>query len=84
MPGHVDKAQYATIRLRPVGVAEVNRHTAGFLFRQAVGVNAGDRLQQGGFAVVNVTGGGNNHFNNISRKRGSSSRQRKSSQRRPS
>ena len=44
MPRHVDKAQYAAIRLRPVGVAKIESHAAGFLFRQAVGIDAGNRL----------------------------------------
>jgi len=67
VPRHVDKSQHLAIRLRPVGITQIYGHAALLLFRQAVGVDAGDRLQQGGFAVVNMTGGGNNHFNNISR-----------------
>ena len=44
MPRYVDKAQHATVRLRPVGVAQIDSHTAGFFFRQAVGIDAGNRL----------------------------------------
>ncbi len=84
MPRNINKAQHAAIRLGPVGIAQIDGHPALFLFRQAVGVNAGNRLQQRGFSVVDVTGGGNNHFNNISRNRSSSSRQRRSSHIRPS
>ena len=82
--GDVDKTQHPPVGLRPVGVAEVDSHPARFLFRQAIGVDAGNRLQQRGFAVVNVAGSGNNHLNNISINRVSSSRQRRSSHRRPS
>ena len=82
--GDVDKTQHPPVGLRPVGVAEVDSHPARFLFRQAIGVDTGNRLQQRGFAVVNVSGGGNNHLNNISINRDSSSRQRRSSHRRPS
>lgn len=38
-----------------------------FFFRQTVGIYARNRLQQGCFAVVNVSGSRNNHFNNISK-----------------
>ena len=82
--GYVDKPQYPPVGLRPVGVAQIDCHPARFLFRQAIGVDAGYRLQQRGFAVINVSGGGNNHLSNISINRVSSSRQRRSSHRRPS
>ena len=82
--GDVNKAQHAAIGLRPVGITQIDGHTALFLFRQAIGIHARDGLQQGGFSVVNMTGGGNNHFNSISRNRSSSSRQRRSSHIRPS
>ncbi len=84
MARYVDKPRHAPVRLRPVGVAEVNGHATLLLFRQPVGVDAGERLQQRGFAVVDVPGSCNNHFNNLFKKRDSSSRQRRSSHRRPS
>ncbi|KEP72125.1 hypothetical protein HR12_28190 [Microbacterium sp. SUBG005] len=43
--GHVDKAQHATVGLRPVGVTQVNGHAALFLFRQAIGIHARNGLQ---------------------------------------
>ena len=45
MPRHINKAQHAAIRLGPVGIAQIDGHAALFLFRQAVGVYAGNRLQ---------------------------------------
>ncbi len=41
MAGHIDKAQHPAIRLRPVGIAQIDGHAAPFLFRQAIGVNPG-------------------------------------------
>ena len=84
VPGHVNKPQHPPVRLRPVGIAEIDRHSPRFLFRQTIGIYAGYRLQQRRFAVVNMSSGGNNHRNNISINRVSSSRQRRSSQSRPS
>ena len=45
MPRNINKTQYATVRLGPVGIAQIDGHAALFLFRQAVGVYAGNRLQ---------------------------------------
>ena len=84
VPGNVNKSQHPPVRLRPVGIAEIDRHSPRFLFRQTIGIHAGYRLQQRRFAVVNMSSGGNNHRNNISIKRVSFSRQRRSSQSRPS
>ena len=46
---------------RRVGIAEVERDAARLLLRQAVGVHAGERLHQGGLAVVDVAGGADDH-----------------------
>ena len=40
----IDKSQYPPIRLRPVGIAEVDSHATLFFFRQSVGIHAGNRL----------------------------------------
>ncbi len=84
MPRHIDKAQHTTIRLRPIGVAQIDSHPAFFLFRQAIGIDPGNRLEQRRFTVVYVSGSCNNHFSIISINRLSSSRQRISSHKRPS
>lgn len=44
MARYVNKADNLPVGLRPVGVAEVDSHAARFLFRQAVSVDAGNRL----------------------------------------
>ena len=84
VPWYINKTQHAAVWLGPVGIAQVDSHAALFLFRQTIGVYASNRLQQRSFSVVDMTGGGNNHFINISRNRSSSSRQRRSSHIRPS
>ena len=45
MAGYVDKTRHATIRLRPVGIAEIDGHAALFFFRQTVSIYASNRLQ---------------------------------------
>ena len=45
MTGNVDKTRHAPIWLRPVGIAEIDGHTALFFFRQTVGIYASNRLQ---------------------------------------
>jgi hypothetical protein len=52
--GHVDEAEHRTIRQRRVGVTEVERDAARLLFRQAVGIDAGEGFHQRGLAVVDV------------------------------
>ncbi|MNE35673.1 hypothetical protein D3C80_1294480 [compost metagenome] len=84
MTGHVDKAQHPAIGLRPVGIAQIQGHAAAFLLRQAIGVDPGDRLQQGGFAMIDMTGGSDNHALSASINASSCSRQRRSSHSLPS
>ena len=45
-----------------VGEAEVDRDTARLLFRQAIGVGAGQRLDQRALAVIDVAGGGDDEM----------------------
>ena len=42
--GYIDKSQYPPVRLRTVGIAEIDGHAALFFFRQTVGIHAGNRL----------------------------------------
>ncbi len=42
--GNVDKPQHAAIRLRPVGIAQIDGHAAFFFFRQTIGIHTGNRL----------------------------------------
>ncbi len=83
--GHVDKAQHPAVRLRPVGVAQIDGHAAALFFRQAIRVDPGDRLQQSGFAMIDMAGGGDDHDAlNASISAPSCSRQRRSSHSLPS
>ena len=45
MPRNINKAQHAAIGLGPVGIAKIDGHAALFLFRQTIGVYAGNCLQ---------------------------------------
>jgi hypothetical protein len=45
-----------------MGEAEVNRDAARFFLGQPVGVDAGQRFDQGAFAMVHVTGGGHDEM----------------------
>ena len=40
-----------------MGKAEVDGDAARLFFRQAIGVSAGERFDQGAFPVIDVTGG---------------------------
>ena len=55
--GNVDEAQAQGGRELQVGEAEVDGDAAALLFFQAVGVDAGERFDQRGLAVVDVAGG---------------------------
>jgi hypothetical protein len=59
--GHVHEAQHAAIRHWRVGIPEIERDPARFLFRQAVGIDPGERLHQRGLAMVDVAGGADDH-----------------------
>jgi hypothetical protein len=64
-PGTSTIAQHRSVGQRRVGVTEVERDAARLFFRQAVGIDAGQRLHQRGLAVVDVTRGANNHLPTI-------------------
>ena len=42
--GNIDKSQNPSVRLRPVGITEIDGHAALFFLRQTVGIHAGNRL----------------------------------------
>src|SRR5690606_26595867 len=58
---HVDKAGQAAVAEVRVGVAEVDGDAAFALFAAAVALLAGEGLEQGGLAVVDVAGGADDH-----------------------
>ena len=59
--GNVDEAEAQALavidREFKVREAQINRYSATFFFLQPVGVDAGQCLDQRGFAVINVAGG---------------------------
>ena len=61
MPGDIHESKTKGFAAEPsefkVCKAEVNRYSAAFFFDKSVGVNAGQRLYQRGFPVINVAGG---------------------------
>ena len=56
-PGHVDEVEGVTACGDEVRVADVDRQAASLLLGQAVGVDARQRAQEGGLAVVDVARG---------------------------
>ena len=55
--GHVHEAQPQSGRQLQVGEAQIDGDAAALLFLEAVRVDAGERLDQGGLAVIDVPGG---------------------------
>ena len=58
--GHVDDAHRAPARQLELREAELDGDAALLLLRQAVGIGAGERLDERGLAVVDVPGGAEN------------------------
>src|SRR5437667_8467512 len=58
---HEAKAQWFAVRHREfkVGKSNVNRYSPAFFFLQAIGIDSGQRLDEGGFSVIDVAGGAN-------------------------
>ena len=56
--GHVDEGQLPARRQRRPGEAEVDGEAPGLLLGEAVGVHPGEAQDEGGLAVVDVPGGG--------------------------
>ncbi|MNC84609.1 hypothetical protein D3C83_01670 [compost metagenome] len=64
---HVHEADHRAAFERPVGEAEIDGDAARLLLRQAVGVDAGQRLHQSRLAVVDVACGGDYHVEEVAR-----------------
>ncbi len=58
---HVDEADHFAVCGRQIGEAELDRDAACFLFFETVGVDAGQCLYQRGLAVIDMTGGTDDH-----------------------
>jgi len=57
VPGHIDDARRRAVREIEMGKAEIDGYAALFLFFEPVGVQPGERLNQAGFAMINMAGG---------------------------
>src|SRR5690349_5268788 len=80
--GHVDEAESLAAFGRQIGEAELDGDAARLLFLEAVGVDPGQRFDQGGLAVIDVPGGSDDHGArpaSVATKLASSVRQRRSS-----
>src|SRR3984893_18791650 len=55
--GDIDHAGARAVGQGEVGEAQIDRNPALFLFFEAVGVLAGERLDQRGFTVIDMAGG---------------------------
>ena len=58
---HIDETDRSTIARSPVGKAEIDRNAALLLLRQSIGIDAGQRLDQGCLAVIDMAGRGDDH-----------------------
>jgi len=54
---HIHDAHRLAVGEREPGEAQVNRHLPLLLLAQAIGVDAGEGVDEGGFAVIYVPGG---------------------------
>ena len=61
MAGDVHEAEADVAEIEK-GKAQVNGDAAAFLFFEPVGIGAGQRLDKGGLAVVNVASGADNNM----------------------
>ena len=76
MAGHIDEAEHRTVGIRQIGEAEIDRDAARLLFRQPVGLDAGQRAHQRGLAVIDMAGGADDHGDGSGSGSGSGSRAR--------
>ena len=59
--GHVDEPEHSAIRRRQIGEAEVDGDAARLFFLEAIGVDPGERVHQGGLAMIDMAGGADDH-----------------------
>ena len=62
MAGHIHNSRLKPVVEIQVGKAQLNGNAPLLLLRQAVGVNAGQRLDQHGLSVVHMASGSDNHM----------------------
>jgi hypothetical protein len=54
--GNIDKRNLSTRFQRGVGEPQIDRHTSGLLFRETIGIDAGQGQYQCRLPVIDVTG----------------------------
>ena len=67
MARHIDNANhvFGLCRQRQVSETEVNCHFTFLLLDQPIGVDAGEGLDQGAFAMIDVSGGGDSVMTHV-------------------
>ena len=58
---HVDEAELPAVAQVAVGVAEIDGDAARLLFLQAIGIDAGQRFDERGLAVIDMARGADDH-----------------------
>lgn len=66
MTRYIDETQHPAVGQRLIGIAELDGDAAQFLFCQTIGVHASERMHQHGLAVIDVSGGADDHVAVIS------------------
>ncbi len=61
VPRHVDEAEHGAVRRRQIGKAEIDGNAARLFFLQPVGIDAGERANERGLAVIDMAGGSDDH-----------------------
>jgi hypothetical protein len=62
MARHVDEAELAAVAQVGVGIAEIDGDAARLLLLEAIGIDAGQRFDERGLAVVDVACGADDHW----------------------
>ena len=62
MTGHIHDTGLGTVRKIQMGKAQLDGDAPLFLLLEPVGVDAGERLDQQGLAVIHMTGGADDHM----------------------
>ena len=74
MARHIDETQLPAVAQVAVGIAEIDGDAARLLFLQAIGVDAGQRFDERGLAMVDMTRGADDHASGSSARRAASAR----------
>ena len=61
MARHINKAQHMAALEVDIGKSRLDGQATLLFFRQAVGIDPGERLDQQRLAVIHVAGGGDDH-----------------------